>query len=283
MEDKIINFHIYRYHLLPIDHKSRQQVLFEGHSIDTEKLKERKNEYFGTVLDGLLESKNNANPLKLEHQEDNYYLFKLAQKKTTIVTKNFEDQVIDNEPYVYIVFNNDPLVQKIAISENADAFSKPEVVKNILKKVFIKDLERFGLNIEIDALFDKVEFWKYVKLHKNQITLINFEFIKPNLANISKTLPKAFKAFTNETNSHDSNIILKAPTKGHLTNINKRNEDIKGLVDYVSEGAGSIKLKAKGERKYLNTKENPVTMQIKEATIQGTVEQIIKLYKNLVE
>ena len=206
-----------------------------------------------------------------------------AQKKTAVITKDFENLVIDDEPYVYVIFNNQSDVQKVAISDNKDAFSNPDVVKNILKKTFRKDLEKFGLNIELEALYDQVEFWNYVDKHQKDITYINFQFIKPNLANISKSLPEVFRSFAEETNSHESHITIKAPEKGRLDNISKSNEDIKGLVDYTSEGAGSIKLKIKGLRKQQNTKENPIILQVKEMDIEGPSEQVIKLYKTIVE
>lgn len=283
MDSKLINFHIYRYHLLPIDTNNKQIDLFKNETLTFDEIKERKNEFFTKTLENLIESKNNHHPLKLEHNEDGFYLFKLAQKKTTTITQNFENVIIDNEPYVYVIFNNNPSVQKIAISDNFEAFSNPDVVKNILKKVFRRDLEPYGLNIELEQLFDKVEFWEYVGKHKEEITFINFQFIKPNLANISESLPEVFKNFADNTNSHESHITIKAPEKGTLENIDKSNTNIEGLVDYTSNGAGSIKLKVKNIRKQLNTKENPVILQVKELDIEGPAEQVIKLYKTIVE
>ena len=283
MESKTINFHIYRYHLLPIDTNNKQIDLFKNETLTFDEIKERKNEFFTKTLDNLVSSKNNNHPLKLEHTEDGFYLFKLAQKKTTTITQNFENVTIDNEPYVYVIFNNNPSIQKIAISDNFEAFSNPDVVRNILKKVFRKDLEPYGLNIELEQLFDKVDFWNYVGKHKEEITYINFQFIKPNLADISKSLPEVFKNFADNTNSHESHITIKAPEKGTLENIDKTNKNIEGLVDYTSNGAGSIKLKVKNIRKQLNTKENPVILQVKELDIEGPADQVIKLYKTIVE
>jgi hypothetical protein len=283
MENKIINFHIYRYHLLPIDRNNKQIDLFINQTLTYNEIRERKNEFFSIILNDLINSNSNHHPLKLEHSEDGFYLFKLAQKKTTTITQNFENVIIDNEPYVYIIINNSPTVQKIAISDNFDAFSSPDVVRNILKKVFKTDLDPFGLNIELEQLFDKVEFWDYVGRHKGEITYINFEFIKPNLAEISKSLPEVFKNFADNTNSHESHIVIKAPEKGTLENIDRSNSNIEGLVDYTSNGAGSIKLKVKNIRKQLNTKENPVILQVRELDIEGPAEQVIKLYKTIVE
>lgn len=134
MEDKLINFHIYRYHLLPIETNNAQIELFENQKLSYNEIREKKNDFFTEILNNLVNSKNKKHPLKLEHHESDIYLFKLAQKKTTVITKNFENLIIDNEPYVYVIINNDSSVQKIAISDNVDAFGRPEVVKIFSKK-----------------------------------------------------------------------------------------------------------------------------------------------------
>lgn len=282
MENRRINFHIYRYHLLPISKKDTQVELFENKTMSYEEIREKKNTFFKEILDNLITSTSNVNPLQLFHNENEFYLFKLAQKKVTTITQNFENLVIDNEPYVYVIINNDKDVQKIAISENIDAFSNPDVVRNILKKVLQKDLKRFGLNIEMEQLFDSVNFWKYVSSHKDQITYINFQYIKPNLASISHSLPEDFKNFADNVNSHESHLTIKAPNNGKLENIDKSNKDINGLVEYTANGAGSIKLKVKNLRKQLNTKENPVIFQVDQIDIEGAADQVIKLYQTIV-
>ena len=146
--------------------------------------------------------------------------------------------------------------------------------------MFKKDLEPYGLNIELEQLFDKVDFWNYVGKHKEEITYINFQFIKPNLADISKSLPEVFRNFADNTNSHERHITIKAPDKGTLENIDKANKNIEGLVDYTSNGAGSIKLKVKNIRKQLNTKENPVILQVKELDIDTYLIALSKDKKN---
>ncbi|SFK98219.1 hypothetical protein SAMN05216357_1104 [Porphyromonadaceae bacterium KH3CP3RA] len=282
--NKIINFHIYRYHLLPIDHKNKQIELFPYEKeFSYDDIKKKKNDFFKQVLDNIVEVTNNTYPLKLEHHQSDFFLFKIAQKKTTRITKNFQNKIIDNEPYVYIIINNDKDVQKIAISDNVEAFSNPTVVRNILKKLFNKELLKFGLNIEIEQLFDSKGFWEVVNKYNDLITFISFQFVKPNLANISNSLPEVFKDFSDNVNSHESQISIKAPERGKLDNIDKQNEAINGLVNYTSEGAGSIKMKIKGFRKQIDTKENPVILQIRELDMEGSSEQVLKLYQAIVQ
>jgi len=280
--EKILNFHIFRYHLNPISSDTQQLKLFENKKFSVEELKEKKNDFFNNVLQELDFYKDKRNPLKIEHFENEYYLIKLAQRKTTRIVQDFEDFEITNEPFVYIIINNNPSVQKIAISENKEAFSEPRVVKNILVKLFNKGLKQYGLDIAIEELFEQKSFWKFVQSHKYEIKLIDFKYIKPNLADISKSLPEDFRNFTDNVNSKESHIVLKAPENGVLENIDKSNKTVNGLVEYTSEGAGEIKLKIKGFRKRYSTKENPVTISISEAQIEGPAEQVIKVYQSII-
>lgn len=282
-ESKTINFFIYRYHLLPLISNDLQTSLFPERKSSMEEIKEKKNKFFADELEVLDNDKKSPHPLKLYYKEESYYLFKIAQRKTTTITKDFQTSTIENEPYSYVIINNDPEVQKIAISDNIEAFSSPDVVKNILKKIFVRDLEKYSLNIEIEQLFNAVNFWKHVDQHKNELTYLNFQFIKPNLANISSSLPDDFRNFAENVNSHESHITLKAPEKGRLENIDKNNLEINGLVDYASKGAGSIKLKVKKIRKILSTKENPIILQVEDIQIEGAAEQVVKVFKTIVE
>ncbi|GIM51210.1 hypothetical protein CAPN004_02400 [Capnocytophaga cynodegmi] len=282
-EDKLIRFQIFRYHLLPIESKYYQTNMFQDKPMSYKEIRERKNDFFNEALFRMIEQNNSSNPLKLEIFEDNYFVFKVAQKKKTTITKNFENRQEDTEPYCFVIINNNPNIQKIAISYNSDAFSEPSTVKNILLKKLVKYLTSLGLNIEIKPLYNEVKFWEIIRKYEKEITRINFNFVKPNLAQISKSLPEAFKDFVNETNSHESNIIIKAPKKGVLENITPQNSDVQGLVQYTSEGAGSIKVKVKGYRKVIKTKQVPVTKEIRELEIEGSAEQVIKLYKDIVD
>lgn len=282
-EDKLIRFQIFRYHLLPIESKYYQTNMFQDKPMSYKEIRERKNDFFNEALLRMIDQNGGSNPLKVEIIEDNYFVFKVAQKKKTTITKNFENRQEDTEPYCFVIINNDPNVQKIAISYNSDAFSEPSTVKNILLKKLVKYLTSLGLNIEIKPLYNEVKFWEIIRKYEKEITRINFNFVKPNLAQISKSLPEAFKDFVNETNSHESNIIIKAPKKGVLENITPQNSDVQGLVQYTSEGAGSIKVKVKGYRKVIKTKQVPVTKEIRELEIEGSAEQVIKLYKDIVD
>jgi len=283
MESKIINFHIYRYHLNPIESNTLQLSLFDGVKISKQDLKKKKNEFFNNIIIEKLSTGTPSNPMTLVHHEQDYFLLKIANPKKKTVIKDFKENIYEHEPYVYLIVNNDRTVQKIAISENIESFSSVDATKNMLAKVINRELKPYGLNLEIEKIFDIKDFWAYVKDHKNEIKRIEFEFIKPNLASISKTIPIAFKNLQEQTNAHKAKVAIEAPEHGYLEKINKSNKEISGMVEYSSEGGGNIKIKVKGLNKQLNTAEKPVILQIKEIDLEGAAEHVLKVYKEIVD
>lgn len=283
MDNKIIKFNIFRYHLLPLDKGNKTLELFPEKSFSFEEIKEKKNFFLEEILVSLDQSSRNTNPLKLEDRDDDFFLFKIANKKYTTLTHNFKNNIVSNEPYVYIIMNNNPNVQKIAISENLEAFSGISVVKNILKDTLKRELKKYGLNIEIEQIFNSISFWDFIKRYRYKISYLNFEYIKPNMANISSKLPEEFRKLAENINSHKSHIIFRAPKNGVLENIDQKNKVINGFVGYTSNGGGNIKVKIKGIRKQKSTSENPEFMEIREMDLEGSSEQIIKVYKSIVE
>ncbi|WP_303848852.1 hypothetical protein [Apibacter mensalis] len=286
MKSKILNFHLYRFHLLPLKTNTQAYNEHFDEKLTLEELKNKKNEIFKEILLKLnTTTDKNKNPIQIYDKTDNdeCFLYKIANKKTTTITKNFKHTRTEDEPYVFIIINNNKEIQKIAINENSKAFTNPDSVRNIIKKLFQKDLEKYGINIEIEKLFDKKTFWNYASKYKDQISFINFKIIKPNLANISASLSEDLKKFMNKVNSHESNLKIKAPKKGVLENINQSNPDINGLVDYSSKGGGSVTLKVKGIIKSYNTLEKPEIIEIDEMQIEGSPEEVNKVFATIVQ
>lgn len=282
MENKIIKFNFYRYHLLPLDKNHKTIELFPQKEYSFDELKEIKNEVLDKILSSLEDSPSNTHPLRLEVKDGEYYLFKIAQRKSATITHNFINKIVSNEPYVYVIINNSKNVQKIAISENADAFSTTNVVKNLLKTVLRKELRVYGLNIEIEQIFSSISFWEFIEKYKYKISYVNFQYIKPNMANISNRLPEDFKKLAEKVNSHESHLTLRAPENGVLENINKKNKPINGLVEYSALGGGNIKVKIRGIRKQKSTDENPEFVEVRQIDLEGQADQIIKIYKSIV-
>ena len=277
--EKTIVFEIYRFHLLPI---TMSQFSLFDEMITYEELVERKNQFFDDIVHDL-QNRTQDFPIELYSVEDKSYLFRLANPKTTMIYRNFAEIPENTEPYIYIVINTDPQVQKIAISRNSEAFSTPNVSKNVLVEIFSKYLKGFGLSIEFEQLFESKAFWSWAKKYEGRIKSIDFEIIKPNLSKISYTIKNSLKPLIESTNSHKTHLKLDAPTEGTLENINKDNELVEGLVEYSSEGGGNISLKVIGISTKIKTSKMVKTKRISEINIKGSPDQVIKVWKDITE
>ncbi|MFV5691650.1 hypothetical protein ACM55K_06480 [Flavobacterium sp. LT1R49] len=276
---KTIYFEIYRFHLLPIT--THQISLFE-HEMSYEELVQKKNGFFDSIVQNL---QNNAQdfPIELYSSEDKSYLFRLANPKKTTIYRNFSEREENTEPYIYIIINTDPLVQKIAISRNSQAFSTPNSSKNVLSTIFSKYLKLYGLSIEFEQLFESKTFWSYARRFDGRIKSIDFEIIKPNLSKISHTIKDSLKPLIESTNSHKTHLKLDAPKEGVLENINKENKLVDGLVTYSSEGGGNISMSIIGLATRVRTDRMVTTKKISEINIKGSPDQVIKVWKDITE
>ena len=251
---KKIPFKTYRYHLVPV--KSDQLSVF-GDKLSIERLKEIKNDLFKDIIvnSKSLQGRSSKLPVELDYSNDEIYVLKLAVDRKAVLYKNFKPMDVENQPFIYVLINNDPEIQKILIEDNKSAFYDTSAVKNILELAFSMQLSTSDLTIHIEPVVDKGTFWDYVKKHERSIERLDFEIVKPNLANISKSLKAPLKQLVDITNSHKTTIKLKAPTNGVLENINQKNDQLNSLVEYSNEGGGDgIKMKLKGIKKTVSTK-----------------------------
>lgn len=277
--DKTLTFDIFRFHLLPI---STKQISIFDKEITYEELKEKKNTIFDEIVRDL-QNRVNQFPLELYSTDETHYLFRLANPKKTIIYKDFKEIIENTEPYIYIAINTDPTNQKIAISHNPEAFTATSVSKNNLHKIFSKYLSEDGLSIEFEQLFESNTFWNYARKYEGRIKTIDFEIIKPNLAKISEAIKNTLKPLIEETNSHKTHLRLEAPREGVLENIDRENKKINGLVEYSSEGGGNISMNIIGLKHKVKTKNMTKTKKIKEIQLKGSQDQIIKIWKDLVD
>ncbi|KEZ93513.1 hypothetical protein IL45_04685 [Nonlabens ulvanivorans] len=277
--DKSLKFDIFRFHLLPITMK--QTSLF-GEDISYEELVQKKNQVFNKFIEDL-QNLDTGLPLELFSQEDDSFLFRIANPKKTIIYKNFKEIVENTEPYVYLAVNTNDNVQKIGISHNPEAFSTTTVTKNNILKIFNKYLNQNSLSIEVEQIFEENKFWNVAKKYEGRIKLIDFEIIKPNMSRISQSIKATLKPLIQNTNSHKTHVKLSAPEQGVLENIDKKNKQVEGLVSYSSEGGGNITMKVSGLKSRIKTKNMAKTKKINELQLKGSHEQIIKVWKDIVE
>jgi len=128
---KTITFSEYRYHLLPLETEQTALEL-HGPKPSFEELRETKNKIFEEIIQSLPETKKEKNLFKLLDNTDSIYLFKVSNKKYDKIVEDFTEKEIKTEPYIYLIVNNDPNVQKIYISEDIEVFTSVNATKNIL-------------------------------------------------------------------------------------------------------------------------------------------------------
>lgn len=284
-ENQVIHFELFRYQLLPLT-RNVQMEMFQDErfrAINTvEELKARKNEIFGHVLEDFpsLQYRQAEINHKVDVDSPPWFVVEINTQKSLKREKpDFKQERIDTWPHVIAIINNQPDVQIIAVSKNIRAFSSGAIVVKILQENLGRVLQRYLLSFQIDALFEKSEFWHLVEEYKNRIISVNFELISPNMANISKGLELDLARLNADTNSHRTDLRLNS-SEGSALEINQRNPLLNSLVDYSSEGGGDIALKIKGVRKIIRTSTSVREISIDEISTQNlTPERLEWLFE----
>ncbi|WP_019026007.1 hypothetical protein [Colwellia piezophila] len=269
MKYKNVTFDLYRYQLLPVTQEVQPDLYRK--ILNTEQLKEQKNNLFHEILSNLPDLKNGSNIL---HQmvvlnKGDWFVFKLGvQKSVEIENENFDKERINNWPHITVIINNRPDNQYIAISKNSKAFSSTSVVVNIISDSLKAHLNNMQLTMQVEVLFDKEEFWNIVHTNRGKITSVRFELISPNMANISKCLKVDLKQINIDTNSHKTCLEFNSADDAALEIIDN-NEVIDGLVEYASEGGGDIIFKVNGLKRSVHTQKTNRTIELDELIVEN--------------
>src|SRR6185369_3625385 len=188
MENKLI-FNIYRFQILPITQGEQLSLEFEK-PLSHEELKHLKNEFFRKCIINLSRFDYSRTALTHEFEElsPDTYLLKIAANRRIKRYRNFKDEKLENWPFCYILINNDPNVQKIAIQHHARVFANTDTVAKIIEFNLNKCLVPLGLHLYIKPTFERNFFWDAVRKHREEVIKVEFELISPNLATISKSL-----------------------------------------------------------------------------------------------
>ena len=244
------------------------QLSIDNVPYTVEEIKAKKNGYFAEVIAKAQFRSHRSNlPYKLIHKGDSLFYLLLCNVRNTAIYQDFKKKKVKSEPFVDILIDNDPQHQIIAISRNKDAFESSNVVIKILTQTFNKYLDYFNVVLHIQPIVISSAFWTNIKHRAQELDRITFELIKPNITNISERFKGDMRELIESTNSHETILSLHSPKRGTLDEINEKNDRVKALVDYSSEGGGNIKYKFKNDRKVYQTSDN-----IKVETIHTTFE-----------
>ncbi|MGL1904337.1 MAG: hypothetical protein OCC49_19540 [Fibrobacterales bacterium] len=281
--DKKVLFEMYRYQLLPIDRYLQMDLLTDIKSI--EDLINEKNNIFDRVLSETHEFKYSRTELETQkiYGEDDFFLFQIAVNKNVVIeTRDFKDKVVDSWPKFFVAVWNKSDKQYIAVQKKYTAFKETKSVVKLIFESLKESLKKHHLTTEIEPMFESKMFWDMVNRHEGKIKNVKFEFITPNMANISSTLSDELKSVAKMTNSTHNSLKLESNDESSLK-IDKENESLNGLIEYSSEGGGEISIKVKGMSKRLKTSNTVKEISIDEATIQGNPETVVNILKAIME
>lgn len=274
-------FNIYRYQLLPTE-RQHQGRLFEYNSVAD--LIANKNKILSHEIqkNRLFQTKRlQTNAIKILKRGE-LYLFRVGvNRDLQRDTEDFKKETLDTWPNVLVVIWNDPDKQFIAVEKNPLAFYDTNAVINLIGRNLNHNLHPYRLGVYINPLFETHDFWHLVEEYQNKIQSVNFEFITPNMANISGAIAGALKEVARDTNSVENNLKLKAAEKSAL-NLDPNDRHTSSLVSYSSEGGGSIEIKIKGLRKKKRTGDNIKEVQVDQIDVKlNDPEELYRLLSSV--
>lgn len=282
---KNVAFEVFRYQLV-VD-KTMQADAFKNYD-SPEALRADKNNIFKEIITNKnfrFNSSSTNIKSKLLFQKGDMYYFKISTKRTAhLYNEDFTEKKLDNYPNIIVAINNDPNVQKIAIQSSSTPFKDAETVRRFIIESVDTKIKSHSLSFYLEPIYDKQDFWHFVRKYPNQITQLNFSFISPNLANISKNLTIDLKQAYEDTNMHKAKFEMKAE-EGSVLQITENGKFVNGLVSYIADGGGTddgIKAKILNRRGFLNTAQNPSEFTIDDKFIKdNNWEELDNLFKDI--
>lgn len=274
-------FELFRYQLLPVNR--HLQLDFINGVKSVEELIERKNSIFAQALREVRAFTHPRTDVvaKLLYSDRGFFLYRIAANRSIHrETKEFADEYIDNWPSVLVAVWNDPEVQLIAVQRRSTAFQKSSSVVNMILESVEPILSSAHLSSHFEPLFEAEHFWALVHKFEGRIQSIEFEFVTPNMANISHTLSQDLRQFAKEMNSVKNTLKVAADPESAI-HVEESNPTLSGLVEYSSEGGGNITMKISGLKKKYQTSRSVKTVSLDVLEIDGPAAEVAATLKSL--
>jgi hypothetical protein len=275
----LTTFKVYRYQLLPIDRHTDD--LYDG--LTAAQLIEHKNSIFARAVPFIKTHRHRGSDLsvRLASSEGDAFILSIGPKRALRrETPDFRIEQIENWPHATAIILNRPHEQYIVVQDRPTAFASTDTVVKLIDRATRTPLQRSGLRLHTERVFSESHFWQLVNEYRDKITWLEFEFVTPNMANISNTLSSTLKELAKDTNSSQSNLQLRSDAASAL-DIDKNDQTIQGLVDYTSEGGGDISLKIKGLRKRIQASRSIREIELDDLQLSGPPEQIAGILRDI--
>ena len=268
--NKKLSFYCFRYQILPVSKSI--QIAYAPHAITSyEQLISKKNELFSEALMNpkFLTFEKERISSRLENRFEEIYQFRVGFKKGLEVTnKDFSKSKVNDWPNTIVLVNNDSQVQKLLIQHNNRVSNDVSTVVNHIVKSLNTILRPAQLNVQIEPIFEAKAFWHLVKQYLNRITVVDFELVTPNLANISGNLSEELKFAQKDLNSVKLHLKFQSDAHSSL-DLSEGNKQLNGIVDYASQGGGSARFKIRGFKKFIDTAKDVKEITIDELSFVG--------------
>jgi len=271
-------FRAYRYQLLPLDRNETKDLY---HEFSVKEIIDRKNYFFSEALKHFpkVNHKRVDLHIKVNLVQEDFFQIELAPSRPlTRETADSRREKVENWPHIHAYILNRQDDQLLIIQERATAYANTDTVAKIILRGTRGALDKIGISLQIEPLFNESYFWDLVNQYNNQITWVEFEFITPNMANISKAIADTLKTLGKETNAVREQLTLRSDPLSSL-DITPSNAIIQGLVDYTSKGAGDIKLKIKGIRKRFQTSTSRREVHLSGIELTADANEVIEIIR----
>lgn len=275
-------FRVYRYQLLPIDRHTDD--LYGG--LTTAELIEQKNTIFSKTIPFIRSYRHRGSDLsvRVDNADSNeVFVISVASRRAlTRETPDFRKEQIENWPHVTAFILNRPDEQYIVVQDRPTAFANTDTVVKIIQSSTRISLQKAGLRMHVESVFSEKYFWELAQQYKDRITFVEFEFITPNMANISSTLSDTLRELAKDTNSSQSNIQLRSDPASALK-LDPEDPVVHGLVDYTSQGGGDISIRVRGMRKRIQTSSSVREIELDDLQMSVPPEQLGEIIRGLLK
>lgn len=243
---------VYTYQFSPIS--VHQDSLFETSKQSLTDIMSQKQDIFGKIFNSDLKfkSKNVEYSHKILYNQDNFIVFRLANKKHQSLEEDFSIKKVSYSPSCLVIIDNRKNVQHIAIEEDIVAFQDTNTVANILTQTFSNYLKPHRLRIEIQKEFQQSEFWNLVSQYPKGISMVRFTFSYPNLPRVSSSIDNMISEASRDTNSQQTVFEFNAAPNCLLT-LEKKNRRLSKLTKAAADSGNVITIRAKGCRRHIQT------------------------------
>lgn len=262
-----------------------QLGLFDEH-LSKNDLMDRKNYFFDEIFNSQLNFYHRRNKLnyKIEFRSNEFILLRLANKRLVHIEREFHRESFESEPSCLVGIYNTPETQYLLVESDRVSFGASFTVVRIIEKAFEKELSKLNFRINIHPKYEEKEFWNLLNRYPYQVEGLRFEFEYPNLPRVNQYLSDELKQTSKTLNSSKTKVEFLAPDNSYLDNLVEENTELNSLVKTSAEGAGPVKIKVKGLRRWESTDNKVKSYEFDSLEIdapKGLVADYVEGLKNL--